>query len=49
MVPVATVSSSSDGQLTSDYPSLLIFTAAMGNLMSDYSVTAGQIQIYTYM
>jgi hypothetical protein len=39
------VTSSSDGRLTSDCPSLLVFTAGMDNLMSDYLVTAGQIQI----
>jgi hypothetical protein len=44
-VPITAVTSSSDGRLTSDCPSLLVFTAGMDNLMSDYLVTAGQIQI----
>jgi hypothetical protein len=45
MVPVAVVTSTSNGWLTSDCLSLLVFIAAMSNLMSAYPVAAGQIQI----
>jgi hypothetical protein len=47
MVPVAAVTSSSDGWLTLNCPSLLLFTVETSNLTSDYPVTTGQIQILT--
>jgi hypothetical protein len=44
-LPIVVVTSNSDGRLTSDCPSLLVFTATSDNATSDYLVTAEQIQI----
>jgi hypothetical protein len=47
-VPVAAVTSTSKGRLTSDCLPLLVFIAAISNLTSAYPIAPRQIQIWTY-